>query len=120
MNNIIDKKLYEEVKNDINKIYKKNSAYRSGAYIKEYKKRGGRFLDEKPKNIDKTPLLRWFKEEWTDVGNDKYPVYRPQKKITTKTPLTINEVDKTNLQKQIKTKQIYKGKKNLPPFLPNI
>lgn len=113
--NILDKKLYEEVKKDINKIYKNPSAYRSGAYIKEYKKRGGRFLDEIPKNIDKTPLLRWFKEEWYDVGGLSYPVYRPKKRITSKTPLTVSEIDKLNLEKQIKLKQKIKGGK-LDPF----
>ena len=59
---------------------------------------------------------RWFKEEWKDIGNKEYPVYRPTKRIRAKTPLTVSEIDKANLKQQIKLKQKIKGKKNLPPF----
>ena len=38
------------------------------------------------------------------------------KRITKDTPLTINEVDKNDLKKQIKIKQKIKGKSNLNPF----
>lgn len=119
--NIANKKLYEQVKQDINKIYSKSSAYRSGAYIKEYKKRGGTFLEKKPSQIDKTPLARWFAEGWKSINNIKdgsegYPTYRPTKRVTKKTPLTIDEIDKSNLKKQIELKQKIKGKSNLPPF----
>jgi len=34
------------------------------------------------------------------------------------TPLTIDEIDKEDLKKQIKRKQIIKGSKNLKPFKP--
>jgi hypothetical protein len=105
-------KLYNQVKEEINKIYKKHSAYRSGAYIKRYKELGGTFKeDKKPKT-----LKRWFKEEWKDIGNKQYPVYRPTIKINKSTPLTIDEIDKNNLEQQIKLKQKIKGNKNLPPF----
>ncbi len=117
MDKVKNKKLYEEVKADINKIYKKNSAYRSGMYIKEYKKRGGEFLEEKPKNIDKIPLARWFREGWKDIGGEKYPVYRPKKRVSKKTPLTIQEINKKDLESKIKLKQKIKGDKNLPPFV---
>ena len=59
---------------------------------------------------------RWFNKEWTDVGDGEYTVYRPTKRITKETPLTIDEVDKSNLKKQIKIKQKIKGKSNLKPF----
>ncbi len=112
-----DPKLYAEVKQYINTIYKKSSAYRSMAYIKEYKKRGGIFIkDRKPKH-----LLRWMKEEWKDVNPNKtrksYPVFRPTKKISSKTPLTIDEVSFSNLKKQSIKKQKIKGCHNLPPFI---
>ena len=61
-------------------------------------------------------LRRWFKEKWQDVGSKDYPVYRPTKRINSKTPLTLNEIDKDNLKEQIKLKQKIKGNKNLPPF----
>ena len=51
-----------------------------------------------------------------DVGNKEYPVYRPTKSITTDAPLTIDEIDKTNLKKQMKIKQKIKGKTNLRAF----
>jgi len=46
-----------------------------------------------------------------------YPVYRPTRRISKKTPLTIQEIDPENLKKQIIKKQKIKGKKNLPPFV---
>lgn len=109
-------KLYQEVKEYINGIYKKPSAYRSMAYMKEYKRRNGRFIpDRKPKN-----LSRWMKEEWRDVNPNKtkrsYPVFRPTKRISRKTPLTVDEIPLRVLQKQATRKQRIKGLHNLPPF----
>jgi len=108
-----DKKLYNKVKIEADKIYKKPSAYKSGYIVKKYKELGGTYIDdEKPKN-----LKRWFAEKWTDVGNKSYPVYRPTKKINNKTPLLASEIDKTNLKKQIQLKQKIQGKSNLPKFI---
>jgi hypothetical protein len=104
--------LYEVVKKVINKKYPKHSAYRSGAYIKLYKNLGGEFIED---GSDK-PLKRWFKEEWEDVGDKEYPVYRPTKRVNKDTPLTIDEIDKEDLKKKIKLKQKIKGESNLPPF----
>ena len=113
MSNIpLNKQLYEKVKKEIYKIYKKPSAYRSGAVIKKYKELGGKFSGNKEKGT----LTRWFKEKWTDIGNKEYPVYRPTKRVTKDTPLTISEISKKNLKEQIKLKQKIKGTKNLPPF----
>jgi hypothetical protein len=108
----IDKPLYEKVKKMADKIYDKPSAYKSGYIVKTYKQMGGRYLGSS-KDIG---LDRWFKEDWTDVGNQMYPVYRPTKKVNKNTPLTIQEIDPKNLKKQIKLKQKIKGTKNLPPF----
>lgn len=110
----IDKELYEKAKEIVYKQYLKPSAYRSGALVKKYKELGGRYKDDDKKDIK--PLERWFKELWMDVGNKEYPVYRPTKRINKDTPLTIDEIDKKNLKKQIELKQKIKGKKNLPPF----
>jgi hypothetical protein len=107
----LNKKLYEEVKSIVYPKYKKPSAYRSGAVLKLYKERGGKFKDNGGKK-----LARWFKEEWKDVGDQEYPVYRPTKRITKDTPLTVDEIDTTNLKEQIKEKQKIRGKYNLKPF----
>ena len=76
------------------------------------KSQGGTYSDDgKPKN-----LKRWFKEEWTDVGHKSYPVFRPTKRITKDTPLTVDEILPSNLKKQIALKLKIKGSRNLPKF----
>ena len=113
MPKILNQKLYNQVKEEANKIYKKSSAYKSGYIVKEYKRRGGKYEDDnKPKN-----LKRWFKEDWKDIGYQNYPVYRPTKKVSFKTPLTINEIEPSNLLYQIKEKQKIKGNYNLKSFI---
>ena len=107
----INKKLYERAKAEVYPRYKKPSAYRSGAVVKRYKELGGKFKDNNGR-----PLARWFKEEWSDVGDKEYPVYRPTKRISKDTPLTPAEIDPENLQLQISEKQKIKGEKNLKPF----
>lgn len=108
-----DPELYEKAKAVVYPRYKKPSAYRSGALVKEYKKMGGTFSDELN---DKKPLKRWFKEEWADVGGLDYPTYRPTKRITKDTPLTASEISPEELAKQAILKQKIKGEKNLPAF----
>jgi hypothetical protein len=104
--------LYNKVKRKANKIYEKPSAYKSGYIVKEYKRQGGKYLEDgEAKN-----LKRWYEETWIDVGNKSYPVFRPTKRINKTTPLTVNEISPSNLKKQIVLKQKIKGKKNLPPF----
>ena len=105
-------KLYNSVKRKAGIIYKKPSAYKSGYIVKEYKRQGGKYKDGGgTKN-----LKRWYKEKWRDVGHKKYPVYRPTKRISAKTPLTTKEIDAKNLKKQIALKQKIKGNRNLPAF----
>lgn len=116
MSQPINKALYEEVKKKADTIYKKPSAYKSGYIVQEYKRQGGKY-----RAITKErPLADWFKEDWKDVNPNKtktsYPVYRPTKRISKQTPLTVDEIDKKDLIKQGKLKQKIKGKKNLPPF----
>jgi hypothetical protein len=107
----LNKKLYERAKAEVYPRYKKPSAYRSGAVVKRYKELGGKFKDDNGR-----PLARWFKEEWKDVGNQEYPVYRPTKRISKDTPLTASEIDPENLKLQIREKQKIKGEENLPAF----
>ena len=105
--------LYEKAKAIVNKSYPKHSAYRSGAYVKKYKEMGGEYEDEPD---GKRPLERWFKEDWKDVGNKEYPVYRPTKRISKDTPLTPEEIDPENLKLQVKEKQKIRGERNLSAF----
>jgi hypothetical protein len=111
--------LYEQVKKYINTKYLKPSAYRSAAYVKEYLARGGKYSGDKKKKSTEG-LTRWFAEEWKDVNPDKtktsYPVYRPTKRVTEKTPKTVDEISEKRLKEQAKLKQKIKGKKNLPKF----
>jgi hypothetical protein len=111
---VLDKKLYEQVKKEADEKYAKSSAYKSGWIVKNYKLRGGRYADDgSSKN-----LKRWFKEGWSDVGGEGYPVYRPSIRVNKNTPLTVGEIDHKNLKEQIKRKQIIKGSENLSPFKP--
>jgi len=110
-----NKNLYDHVKKYANSIYSKPSAYKSGFIVKKYKELGGTYIDDKkPKN-----LKRWYAEKWVDIGNMDYPVYRPTIIASSKTPLTVNEIDPKNLQEQIKLKQKIKGNHNLLPFISN-
>jgi hypothetical protein len=112
MPTILDKELYDKAKKHADTIYTKPSAYKSGFIVKTYKQLGGTYgEDNEPKK-----LRQWFKEQWTDVGNKYYPVYRPQVRVNKSTPLTVKEIDPSNLKKQISLKQRIKGKTNLPPF----
>jgi hypothetical protein len=112
MPKILDLKLYEKAKAKADEIYKKPSAYKSGYIVKTYTQMGGRYGDDGGEKN----LKRWFEEKWQDVGHKAYPVYRPTIKVNKKTPLTVYEIDKQDLAKQIRLKQKIKGTKNLPPF----
>ena len=109
---IDDMDLYNLVKKEADQIYKKPSAYKSGWIVKTYKQRGGTYTDD---NQEKN-LERWFKEDWGDIGGKEYPVYRPFKRVSSKTPLTVNEIDPEQAKQQINLKQKIKGKAYLPSF----
>ena len=103
----VNKKLYEKVKKEIYLKYPKNSAYRSGLLVKEYKSRGGTYSGTKPINKG---LDRWFKEDWkTQEGNTTYKkkgdIFRPTKRITKDTPKTMSELSKKDKEKAIKEKK---------------
>jgi len=110
---IDDPELYSLVKQYADLVYKKPSAYKSGYIVQLYKRLGGTYSgsDHEPKK-----LKQWFEEQWTDVGQKDYPVYRPTKRVNKDTPLTVQEIDPQNLKEQIALKQKIKGTKNLPPF----
>lgn len=107
-----DIKLYEKAKMLADQTYKKHSAYKSMYIQKLYQSMGGEYINDNKSR----KLSQWIKEEWKDIGNKDYPVYRPTKIISSTTPLTANEIDPENLKKQIRLKQKIRGSRNLPPF----
>jgi len=120
-----DIQLYNKIKRNIYIKYPQHSAYRSGILVKEYKIQ----YEKKYKNNDayigikntNKGLGRWFKEEWKNQRGEtgykyKNDVYRPTKKITSKTPLTFQELSDKELKKARKEKsskgRIYKFRNN--------
>lgn len=88
--------LYEKVKKSIRM---KPSAYRSGLIIKKYKQLGGTFIGPKPRL---SGLSRWFAENWkSNTGKYRYTskssVYRPTRRVTSKTPMTFSELTKSQV-----------------------
>lgn len=64
--NVINKKLYKQVSDEIKKKMPKSSAYRSGLIVQEYKRRGGKYKGDK--GDKKGGLTSWFKKEkWINV-----------------------------------------------------
>ena len=105
-------KLYEEVKKEIYAKYPKHSAYRSGILVQTYKQR---FKDSgakgSPYSGDKSKgsLGRWFKEDWKNQRGEtgykkKGDVYRPTKRVNSKTPTTFKELTKMEIESANKEK----------------
>lgn len=113
----IDAHLYTLAKEIADKTYDRPSAYKSGFIVKLYKDLGGRYVG----NRKTSNLKRWFDENWADVNPYKtdtsYPVYRPTKRISKDTPLTVAEIDKEDLKKKAILKQYITSRK-LKPFKP--
>jgi hypothetical protein len=119
-----DKELYAQVKAEAdNKFLAPTSAYKSAWIVREYKKRGGKFEDEKN---PKAGLLRWFKEKWVDINRPgeacgrpeatakgTYPLCRPTVKVTNKTPKLKQELSPKDIEKANKKKQKIKNKGKL-------
>tara|TARA_Y100000114_G_C11728822_1_gene312425 strand:+ start:1030 stop:1377 length:348 start_codon:yes stop_codon:yes gene_type:complete len=102
-----NKELYERIKKQLYKEIPQHSAYRSGLLVQRYKEAGGTYEGTKPK---KKGLARWFKEEWKNQrGGTGYQkkgdVYRPTKRITSKTPKTFDELSKSEIAKAQKAKK---------------
>lgn len=128
----IDKDLYKFVVSLANKKFDSPSGiYRSSWIVREYKKRNGRYSGTKN---EKTGLKRWYKEDWVDLNRPiknkkgvitgyekcgresikgKYPLCRPSKRITSKTPKTYHEISKKRIEEVKKIKAKYKSKKNI-------
>ena len=108
-----DKELYEKIKKEIYLKHPQHSAYRSGILVKKYKEEYEKKHKNKNSytgNRETSNLGRWFKEEWKnqrgEVGyKKKGDVYRPTKKINSKTPTTFNELNKSQIKKAMKEKK---------------
>lgn len=110
-----DPALYARAKALIYRKYPKHSAYRSGLVVQEYKRRwkangrrGSPYIGKKP---SKRGLARWFKEDWkSDTGHYRYTsrssVYRPTKRITSKTPKTFGELGPKRIQRAKRIKRV--------------
>ncbi len=103
-----DMKLYNQVKKGVYKKHPKHSAYRSGilvqTYKKKYKQKYGRGSPYSGEKTQKKGLSRWFKEKWVNQRGEigykhKNDIYRPSKRITSKTPLTHGELSKKRIKK---------------------
>ena len=109
MSEPVDEKLYNIVKKKIYKDQPKHSAYRSGAVVKEYKKRftnkyGKGTTPYNGRKTKKTGLKRWFAEKWVnqrgEIGyKNKNDIYRPTFRITKKTPTTHRELSKKQIDR---------------------
>ena len=64
----LDKELYEKVKKKIYKKNPKHSLFRSAQIAKEYKRLGGKWIDEEKNKMN---INRWFKQKWISL-NDYY------------------------------------------------
>ena len=108
-----DKELYNKIKNEINMKYKP-SAYRSGLLVQQYKKEyfkkyksNDAYIGDKPELSD---LNRWFQERWrSDTGKVGYQhlgdIYRPTIRINKNSPITFNELTKSQIERAKKEKK---------------
>lgn len=109
-----DQKMYDRIKTNIYKENPKHSAYRSGLIVKKYKEAykkkygsGQAYTGTKTKK----GLTRWFKEDWrTEKGKKTYKeggtIFRPTKRISKKTPVTMSELTKKQKTSAIKEKKL--------------
>ena len=109
MSEPLNKKLYAKAKAKADKVYKRNSAYKSMYIVKEYKKMGGKY---KGKRTNST--TRWMDEKWVQItpyvksgkkiacgaGANK-KACRPLKKINKNTPTTLDKLIKKHGKKKM-------------------
>jgi len=121
-----NKSLYKKVIRDAKKKFKSPSGvYRSAWIVREYLKRGGKY-DTSKKPSSKTGLKRWFKEGWVDISTKDhlscgrptgskrgYPVCRPSRRITSKTPKTVKELSYRERRRAISQKKRLKETGNI-------
>lgn len=95
-----DIKLYEKVKKDADKIYKRDGLYKSAYIQKKYQELGGKYTGKKPKDA---PISQWLSEKWVKVsdwldnkitpcGTGNFDGCRPLIRVNSKTPTTLPEL----------------------------
>lgn len=114
MDKALDKELYKKVKRKADQLYEKHGLYKSAWIQKEYKRLGGKYKGEKPSKS--TGLQRWLEgEQWIEVepyltrgeivmcgtGGRKGKACRPLKRATSKTPITIKELQKIHSKDEL-------------------
>lgn len=114
-----DKSLYLKVVRDAKRKFKVwPSIYASSWVVKEYKKRGGKYIGKKS---SQKGLQRWYKEKWIDVcyypkkivkcgrstrkSARKYPYCRPLKRVSKKTPKTVKDLSERELKRRCAKKR---------------
>ena len=137
MSKPLDKKLYDKIRERANdKFDSKTGIYRSSWIVKEYKRLGGKYSGKRP-SIKSPGLRRWYKEKWVDLNRpiknsngkvigykscgrssvkrstEKYPLCRPSKRVSPKTPKTYKQLNKGSINKAKKQKSIVRGSKNI-------
>lgn len=126
----INKALYMIVKREADeKFLALTSVYKSSWIVREYKKRGGLYENNKP-NKD-NGLKRWFLEKWVDLNRDgkpcgrpssnekgKYPLCRPTIRVSSNTPVTVSELNgKAQIKEANQQKQKIKNFGHVKPFV---
>jgi len=131
-----NKRLYSYVKGLANKKFKsKSGVYRSSWIVREYKKRGGTY--KTGSKTSRGGLKRWYKEKWVDLNrpiknskgkivgykscgrsssgmkSKKYPLCRPSKRVSPRTPRTYKQISKGSLSKAKREKSKVRGSKNI-------
>lgn len=104
MENIINKKLYEQIKEEAKTKFKRFPSLYASAWIqKTYKERGGKYKTPKE---DKNNINQWFNEKWVQIlpyvknnnivlcgeDNKDTKACRPLKRVNKNTPLTMDEI----------------------------
>lgn len=124
-----DKKLYKYVKSLANKKFKSpTGVYKSSWIVKKYKSLGGKYKSINKDNKS-SGLKRWYKEQWIDLNrpikkhgqiigyhhcgrssqksSKNYPLCRPSKRVSSKTPKTYHQISKKSLRKAKHEKKNY-------------
>lgn len=103
-----DSKLYESVKRNLYKKHPQHSAYRSGLLVQAYKKAyqkkhnsSNAYSGSKPRS---SRLSRWYAEKWRNQRGEvgykyKSDVYRPTRRVTSRTPRTFSELSPKRVSK---------------------
>jgi hypothetical protein len=110
-----DRALYNRVKARVYKSIPRHSAYRSATVVQRYKaayrqKHGSRGSPYSGSKSKTRGLSRWFAERWRNqrgtVGYSRRgDVYRPTRRVSSKTPKTFRQLSKSRLRRAMREKR---------------